>query len=134
MSRVVEDRYFEYVITTPHATPVETPQVTTIPVDNLILQNFHLTIPDGHVGLTGFALEFATKRIVPWDDANAWVITNDEQVTFPVAIEVGGHLDIVTYNLGAYDHNHYLRLHFRYLPDVRRARHRRRIETIHGGA
>lgn len=125
MGRVVQDRYFAYTILVPAGTAIEFPQTTTIAIDNLILQSFHLGIPDGHVGLTGFALEFATKRIVPWDDPDAWITSNDEEAQFAVGIEVGGHLNVVTYNLGKYDHRFYLRLHVRYLADERPGRHRR---------
>lgn len=118
MGRVVLDRYFAVTLTVPAHTDRAAPLDVVVPIDNLVLVGFTLTIPDGHVGVTGFALEFAGKRIVPWDDPDAWIIGNDEIVPFAVGIEVGTELVIRMFNDGFYDHRFFLRLHVQYLPDV----------------
>lgn len=116
MSRVVHDRYFAARLTVPTGTPRAAPLSIPFAVDNLILASLDLQIPDGHVGLTGFAINFAGKRIVPWDDEDSWIQGNNQDVPFSVMFEVGTEIVFVLYNEGAYDHNFYVRMQFKYLP------------------
>lgn len=118
MGRVVRDRYFAYELAVPAGTPRSAPQEVDIPVGNLVLVSFDLDVPDGHVRQTGFALEFAGRRIVPWSDPDAWVITNRRNLTFNVGIEIGSELVVKMFNEGRFDHQFFLRLFLQYLPDV----------------
>lgn len=113
----VLDRYFPYALTVPAHTPVATPTETDIPIDNLILADVGLQIPDGPVGLTGIAFWFSGQQILPWDEGSGWIQGNNLVAQFPVGLEVGpGNLQVFMYNLGAYDHTFYFRLHMQYLP------------------
>lgn len=115
----VLDRYFPYAFTVPAGTPQDTPTEIDVPLDNLILSDVGLQIPDGHVGRTGIAFFFSGQQILPWDQGSGWLQGNDLVDDFPVNLEVGpGNLQVFMYNLGVYDHTFYVRLHVRYLPDV----------------
>lgn len=115
----VLDRYFPYAVTVPAGTPIASPAVTIIPVDNLVLADVGLQIPDGPVGLTGIAFWYSGHQILPWDEGSGWIQGNNLVAEFPVNLEVGPTpISVLCYNLGAYDHTFYFRLHMRYLPDI----------------
>jgi hypothetical protein len=118
VGRVIADRYFAQRLTVPFGTPSSAPLLVPFPVDDLILVAVDLRIPDGAVGLTGFAIEYAGRRIVPWGDDTAWIQGNNDELSFSVNFEVGTEVVFVLYNEGAYDHAFYTRMQFRYLPAV----------------
>lgn len=118
MGRVIEDRYFARRLTVPAGVPAAFPIAISFPVDPLILVRCELVIPDGHVGVTGFAIEFAGRRIVPWGSEDDWIQGNADELAFNVNFEVGTEIVFMLYNQGAYDHSFYARLQMRYLPDV----------------
>lgn len=125
MSRVIRDRYFAQRLVVPAGTIRTAPLSIPYAVDDLILARCDLQIPDGHVGLTGFAINFAGRRIVPWGDVDTWIQGNNDELNFHINFEVGTELVFVLYNEGAYDHAFYTRLQFKYLPDrpAERANH-----------
>lgn len=119
MSKTVYDRYFPYALTVPAGTPIDTPTEVIIPVDNLILADVGLQIPDGPCGLTGIAFWFSGHQVLPWDEGSGWIQGNNLVDTFPVGLEVGpAPLSVLMYNLGVYQHTFYVRLHMKYLPDA----------------
>lgn len=119
-NRTVYTRYFAYDLSTPAGTAHSSPQRTNITVEDTVLELCALTIPNGHVGLTGFAIDYAGERILPWSDPNAFVRGNDQYLELVVGINVVGRLTFVTFNEGAYDHGHIVRLRQRYraMPDA----------------
>lgn len=118
MGRVVQDRYFAQRLTVPAGVPSTSPISIAFPVPPLILVGCELVIPDGHVGVTGFAIEFANRRIVPWGGEDDWIQGNADELAFTVNFEVGDGLGFVLYNEGAYPHSFYARMQMRYLPDI----------------
>jgi hypothetical protein len=118
VGRVIADRYFAERLTCPAGVPAASPIAIPFPVDPLVFVQCELVIPDGHVGVTGFAIEFAGRRIVPWGGEDDWIQGNADELTFSVNFEVGTELVFMLYNEGAYDHSFYARLQMRYLPDV----------------
>ena len=118
MGRVIADRYFAQRLTVPAGTLATAPLVIPTPVDDLIMVAIDLRIPDGHIGLTGFAVEYAGRRIVPWGGATDWIQGNNDELTFSVNFEVGSEVVFVLYNEGVFDHSFYTRVQYRYLPTV----------------
>ena len=115
----VLDRFFSYALTVPAGTAIDAPQETDIPIDNLILADVGIQIPDGPCGLAGIAFEFSNQLILPWDEGTGWIQGNNLVADFQVGLEVGpGNLQVLQYNLGVYDHTFYVRLHMQYLPHV----------------
>lgn len=108
--RVLWTRYFAYAVTTPAGTPIDAPQTTTLDVEDTILDSVELRIPDGHAGLTGWAIDYAEARILPWSSPDAWVRGDDDLLTFRVGFNITGSVNVVTYNLGVFDHTHIFRL------------------------
>lgn len=116
----VLDRYFPFVLTVPAHTPRATPLEIDTTIDNLILADVGLQIPNGHVGVTGLALFFSGQQILPWDQGTGWIQGDNLITQFPVNLEVGpGTLTWLLFNEGNHDHSFYLRLHVQYLPDLR---------------
>jgi len=119
MSKSVLDRFFSYALTVPAGTPVDAPLEVDVAIDNLILADVGIQIPDGPCGLTGIAFEFSNQLILPWDEGTGWIQGNNLVADFQVGLEVGpGNLQVLMYNTGAYDHTFYVRLHMQYLPHV----------------
>lgn len=118
MSRVIADRYFAQRLIVPAGTLPTAPLQVDVPTDDLILVACDLRIPDGHVGLTGFAVDYQGHRIVPWGDDDTWIQGNNDELSFAINFEVGREFSFVLYNEGVYDHAFYTRMQFRYLPSV----------------
>jgi len=98
------------IVTTPAGTAEASPQTTTLAVVNLRLLALEVTIPNGHAGLTGFAVEYGGTRIIPFG-VQEWLVGNSEAFAFTVGFDIGRTgLQVVTYNTGLFDHGHYLRL------------------------
>lgn len=109
MARVVAVRYLPLRVTIPKATAAGSPTSTSWDLGAVILDNVAVTIPTGHAGLTGVALELAGTRIMPWGDANTWLIAEGVELTFNIGIEVGRGLVVRGYNTDVNDHSFYLR-------------------------
>lgn len=118
MSRVIADRYFAQRLVVPSGTDPSNPLRIDVPTDDLIMVAASLRIPDGHVGLTGFAIDYQGHRIVPWGDDDAWIQGNNDELSFSINFEVGREYTFALYNQGVYDHAFYTRVQFRYLPSV----------------
>jgi hypothetical protein len=113
-SRTVWLRYFSHRVTTPVGTLRTAPMVTTLDVEDTVLTSVHLQIPSGHAGLTGFAMEFAGERFLPWSADDAWISGDDDNTDFDVGLNITGTLNVVTYNEGTFPHEHLFRMAQRY--------------------
>lgn len=107
--RVVDPAYTPFTITTPKGTAIAAPQSTALNVPVGQLLEVELQIPPGHHGTTGFRLQLAGSAILPFSNPPAWILGDNYQRVFALDVEVGGGLVAVTYNVGNYDHTHYLR-------------------------
>jgi hypothetical protein len=114
--RSLHTRYLPLVITTTAGTASAAPLVTTLQTPPLNLDSIHVTIPSGHAGGTGFAVEWAGQRFVPFTNGQDWITADGVDLDFFVDIEIGGPLIFKTYNEGIYDHVHYVRVKVTDLP------------------
>lgn len=68
-----------------------------------------IIIPRGHVGLTGLQILNGGTRILPWDDATAWIVGDDEKVDFDLNTQAANTMTLRGYNTGQLQHTFYLR-------------------------
>jgi hypothetical protein len=95
-------------------TSVATPKRTTIQtvawsLPECILDEVHIIIPAGAVGLTGLRIVYQGTPIIPWN-STAFIVGNNEVVKLPVGIHVSKPLSVITQNNDTVaPHTHYLR-------------------------
>ena len=113
--RTVDPIYHPLAPVTPAGTGVGLPQ--SVPVGNPqgLLEAIDLQIPPGHHGQTGLAIRLAGVTILPYSNPGGWIIGDNLQETFVIGVQVDTGLRVVTYNLGVFDHTHYLRFRIRRL-------------------
>jgi hypothetical protein len=101
-------------VATPAGVLETAPQVTNWPMVDANLDYIEIIVPDGPSGQVGLAIFWAGTQIVPWG-SGTWLITNSEKIHIPVDtyITVTG-LQVMTYNLGIYEHTIYLRALIKY--------------------
>lgn len=85
-----------------------------MPIGDVWLYQIEIRIPPGHNGTTGLQVTNNGIAIVPWGNPPTWLVDSDRTLTYPVETEVDSQLAVVGYNIGAYDHEFYLR--FLYSP------------------
>lgn len=106
----MSDREAAFHITIPAHTPPTAPLVTALAFDPGYVRAVHVTIPDGHAGLTGYALGYAGQQIVP-NVTGVYIVSNDEKITHEFAVAfVGQQWSLVGYNNDVYDHTFHLRV------------------------
>lgn len=103
-TRVVAKR-----LNVPLGTAVATPVLQTVALGFVIIDWVEIRIPSGHLGFTGFALDNADVRLVPWNDRNEWLIGDNDLLTYEIAAEASDTMTMKGYNLGSWEHNFYLR-------------------------
>ena len=93
-------------------TPASAPNATDVPIGTAWLWEVNVRIPPGHAGLTGIAMVDSNQFIVPYALAGqAWLIGDDDNLTFDVAQEIGSNVTLLTYNTDTvYDHGWQVRL------------------------
>lgn len=92
------------------ATPRATTSLTTSwVIGPCILDELHVIIPAGHVGVTGLRVVLQGTPIVPWNDAVHSLTGDNEVVRLTMGIQVSRTLTIITKNSDRVSHTHYLR-------------------------
>lgn len=114
--RVVDPVYVPATITVPKGTTAAAPQETVQLLPVGILESVTVQIPPGHVGATGIRFTLAGQQILPWSNTVAWIIGDNLIAPFDVDLEIDRGFKVVTFNVGNYDHNFFLRFKVRQLP------------------
>jgi hypothetical protein len=85
---------------------------TAVPISLCQLWRAEFRIPPGHQGLTGIALWDSGSFIVPYSaSAPAWLVGDDDDLTYPYDKELGANVQLATYNTDdTYDHGWQVRL------------------------
>lgn len=102
--RTVANRFIPFDIIVPAGTSASAPMSTNPNVGDVILVAVRLVVPPGHAGFTGFRVDYASSTILPYSNPPGWIITDDDKEQFPVGIEVGSSLRLVTYNTDILPH------------------------------
>jgi hypothetical protein len=102
-------RVYTTVFTIPAGTAIAAPLSQAIALENNILDSLDVTIPDGHVGLTGLAVFWSGTQIFPYQGAT-WINGNNERIGYAYDAEITQNgLSLVGYNTDIYPHSFYLR-------------------------
>jgi hypothetical protein len=80
------------------------------------LEAVDLTIPPGHLGMTGFSLRLASVTILPYSNPGQFIVGDNLQETFLIGVEIDTGVRVVTYNTGQFLHAFYLRFRIRLNP------------------
>ncbi len=118
-TRTVDPTYIPVDVTTPAGTQIAAPLVTTPKLDHAILQQVAIQIPAGHCGVTGLRILLSGQQVFPWSNTAAWLRGDNFYDVFDFGIEIDTKLTVVTYNLGNFDHTHFLRFKVKQFDDVR---------------
>lgn len=115
--RTLAVRYVPTTILT-RAGGVDGNLVTPVNLGDVILLSVAVIIPPGHSGQTSIRIALAGQPIVPWDNLAAPIVGDNDRLDFDVNLQVGAGLTVVTTNVGAFDHRHFLRWKVTDLPDA----------------
>ena len=117
------NRILAFDISTPLGTAIATPQSTLCDLAECTIDRLEILIPSGHLGFTGIALEYGGQRLIPAFQNSAWIIGDNNLLTYVMDFDVGQPVTIKTYNTGSFVHHHYLRFHVSdiVLPSINRA-------------
>lgn len=102
------ERVRAVVVTTPAGTTAAAPQQTVWTVGRGVLGHVDIVIPDGHVGLTGLALMWGGRQILPYEGGE-WIIGNADEIQVVLDLEVNVTVTVLTYNTDVFPHSHRLR-------------------------
>lgn len=106
---VLGQRVLAFPITTPIGTLASAPQTTNVDLGVCTIDTVEIRIPSGHLGFTGFALEYGQQRLIPAFQPSAWIIGDNDLLDYVMNFDVGKPVQVKTYNTGNYPHTHYLR-------------------------
>ena len=86
--------------------------LTPVPINLCQLWRAEFRIPPGHQGLTGIALWDSGAFIIPYSSGSpAWLVGDDDDLTYPYDKELGVNVQLATYNTDdTYDHGWQVRL------------------------
>jgi hypothetical protein len=103
--------------TCPDNTAATSYQTTSLPtLDNVWLWAWNVRIPPGHAGYTGIALIDSGLFIIPWSAGGpAWLIGDDDDLTFPYNKQTGATVQLAYYNTST-DYSHGWQCRFLYTP------------------
>lgn len=96
------------VVTTPAGTASSAPQQIIWQIGRGVLGKLDVVIPAGHAGLTGIAIVWGGRQIVPYEGGE-WIVGNDDEITIELELYVDSSVVVTTYNTDVWDHSHYLR-------------------------
>ncbi len=109
MSTHPRERLRALVVTTPANTAIAVPQSTVWNLGRGELARLEVVIPDGHVGLTGLAVVWGGRQLVPYEGGE-WIVGNNDEVSLELDLYVDSRVTVLTYNLDdTFVHSHLLR-------------------------
>lgn len=85
--------------------------LTAAGISTVLLHAMQVRIPPGHQGFTGIALIDSGSFVLPYASATAaWIIGDDDLLTYDYGRELGANVQLATYNTGTYTHAWQIRL------------------------
>ena len=122
-----ESGYVEYVCWVNPTCPMDTAEdaytTTSVPINLVMLWRAEFRIPPGHQGLTGIALVDSGFFVIPYVPGSpAWLVGDDDDLTYPYNKELGANVALATYNTDdTYDHGWQVRLIYSYMSELTEA-------------
>lgn len=115
------DRYYPLELVVPPQTTEAAPLSTVIPMENSLLVDIEVIIPDGHLGQTGVRILQSQQQILPWGN-RSWLRGNGYSRIFQVNEEIGARaMSVQGYNIDFRQHTFLLRFHIRDIGDTQSA-------------
>jgi hypothetical protein len=110
------DRHYYQTLMVPAGTPITAPVSESWPLEDNLLLEFTVQVPDGHCGLTGFRVLQAQQQLVPFAN-DTYIVSDDRVFTFSWQDEmtVSG-LVLEGYNDDIFEHGFYCTATVRNLP------------------
>lgn len=115
--RVVRTRIYAVTFTIPAATPIGVPVVTPFTPGLARWDDVRVIIPAGHQFLTGIRLSYANANIVPFNDTPTFLTGNDDELVYPVDLDVTAPIVLTGYNDDVYPHTFHCRFRITDWPD-----------------
>lgn len=79
--------------------------LTPAGIATVLLHRFEVRIPPGHQGMTGIALIDSGLFVIPYSAAgSAWLIGDDDELSYDYGRELGANVQMATYNTGTFVH------------------------------
>src|SRR5215468_886729 len=98
----------EFAVTIPAGTAIAAPVTISTAFEPLAVDKIDIWVPPGPLGQMGFRVASSRQQVIPWN-AGAWVIANDELLSFPgTAYPNSGDWQVIGYNTGAFPHTIYV--------------------------
>jgi hypothetical protein len=110
------DRHYYETLTVPAGTPATAPVTQSWPLEDNLLLEFTVQVPDGPCGLAGFRVLQAQQQLVPFAN-DSFIVSNDRTFTFSWDDEmtISG-LVLSGYNTDIFSHTFYCTATVRNLP------------------
>ena len=95
----------------PAGTAVDAYTTTPVGISTVWLWRMEVRIPPGHQGMTGIALVDSGSFVIPYDPGGqAWLIGDDDDLSYDYGRELGANVALATYNTGTFVHAWQVRL------------------------
>jgi hypothetical protein len=91
-------------VETPAGTAIASPQTTTILAGDNYVQWIRWRFPPGPSGTLGISFWNGKAQIVPWTGEGSFIPGDNETETAQVGFQCFGQLNLVSYNIGQYQH------------------------------
>ncbi len=88
-----------FQVNVPKNTPKTAPVRQALAFSEAAVVRVQVVIPAGHIGLTGFRLDYGGQQIIPFT-SGAWVVSDGEVIDWPLEnYPTGSQWQAVAYNL-----------------------------------
>jgi hypothetical protein len=107
------DRYYPLELAVPAQTSLSAPLSSQLALENALLVDIEIIIPDGHLGQTGVRVLQSQQQVLPWGN-QSWLRGNGYSRIFQVNGEIGARsISVQGYNIDFRVHTFLLRFHLR---------------------
>lgn len=101
---MITNRVYTTALTVPAKTPIATPFVQAVTLDDLWLDKVEIIIPPGHVGLTGVAIQSNGVNVAPYVPGT-WITGDNDRVSYAHNGEIqAARFSCAGYNLDRFPH------------------------------
>lgn len=96
-------------VTVAASTAQASPAVTNVALGpNVVIERMRIKIPPGHAALTGIALRYGGKHVLPYADGT-YIVGDGDEIAFDLGFPVWGtNVQVATFNTDRIAHTFYL--------------------------
>lgn len=92
-------------ITTTVTCNAKSTATATLNCGERILESLTALWAPGHVGLVGFRMEYGGVAMLPWNQATAFLVGDNERITYDLSLHVSGLVTFKLSNTDTYRHS-----------------------------